>query len=135
MENAASSAVNGAPLEKVTPSRMSNVHSVGRGLPPAGGQQRLQVAGVGVAFDERFGDVGADDDAGGGQRALARLEGRRLLLEDDAQGVGVVAAVAGVGDGAAAGGHGDSREGDGRVLGVAAWCVLRGSWILPGCCV
>ena len=44
MENAASSAVNGAPSENFTPSRMSNVHSVGRGLTPAGGQQRLQVA-------------------------------------------------------------------------------------------
>ena len=102
---------------------------VGRGLAPLGGQQRLEVAGVGVALDERLGDVGADDDAGGGQRALARLERRRLLGQHDAQGVGVVAAVAGVGDGAAGGGDGDSREGDGQGLASrVAWCV--GSWIL-----
>ena len=93
---------------------------VGRGLSPAGGQHGLEVAGVGVALDEGLGDVGADDDAGGGERALARLEGRRLLLEDDAQRVGVVAAVAGVGDGTAAGGEGDSREGDGGGRGGAA---------------
>ena len=119
-------AVIGAPLEKVTPSRTLNVHWLGEVWLPFGGEQRLQVAGVGVALDERLGDVGADDDAGGGQRALARFQRRRLLGQDDAQGVGVVAAVAGVGDGAAGGGHGDSREGDGQHAGVGAWCV--GSW-------
>ena len=122
MEKAASLAVNGAPLENVTPSRTLNVHWLG-GLVPFGGEQRLQVAGVGVALDEGFGDVGADDDAGGRQGALAGLEGGRFLGQDDAQGVGVVTAMAGVGDGAAGGGHGDSREGDGQGL-----LSSRGVW-------
>jgi len=99
------------------------------------------LAGIGLAFDQRFGDVGTHHDARRGQGTLAGLQRRRFLGQDDSQRVRVVPAVAGVGDGAPGGSHGDARDRDGQcstscrdawggaheVLPRAAWCDVTGA--------